>query len=325
MAELFDILESGTLEHLVFKPDTHAGHLTPEGTLWYSSVDHTLAFRNDITGTNLNIGEESFIRVINNTGSPIPACRAVRHNGVDVLAGRPQIIMALADTFEHATLLGVTAHEILDGEEGFVLSEGTLRLCDTSLLPSGTPLYLSDTVPGTFGETPPSIVTQVGGVLVSDAVEGKLQVNIVNTKDLPDILGFLQGVVFPTRALNTSPLEITDYSSEESILMPTNTTTGVINTLSGGAFRINFSWSGSTTIDQRTIFWEVYDKTNTTILYTYYHAFNKDLTAGQISASFSFPFRVSSATDIVIRARSSDTLSIDIDYISFDLESVKLG
>ena len=323
MAELLDILDSGDVEHLRFKATDHTGHTENEGRLYYSNLDHNLHYINDIDGVPLHIGEQMFMRVVNNSGSTILKGKPVRHNGV--VSGNPQIELALADTFEHASILGLAANDILSGDEGFLVWSGPLKLFNTSAFPTGTPIYLSDTVPGGWVTTPPAIATQLGGVLDSGLL-GKFQVSLRRNINLPNTIGFLQGILISPISVTATPLVIKGYAVSGGLVMDTDSTLGRINTAHAGTYRANFSFSGTTSLDKQTLFWELYDLTHDVLLYTYYHPFNADLTAqGHISASFNFPFNIDEPTILQMRVKADGIFDVGIDNINFDIASVRIA
>jgi len=209
------------------------------GQMFYS--DGVVKIQDGFEGITLNIGRDMHIQVINNTGVKIDKGMACRHNGV--VDGNVQIALALAESFVHATILGVTAHDILSGETGILATHGVVKGIDTSTNPVGMPLYLSDTVAGTYTHISPVIRTQVGGAKISDDEDGELVVNIVNNVPLPRTLGSLLGATEPTSIpldlVNGTP--IASYDSNIEIVTETNKTTGVVTIPLDGIYRLNIS------------------------------------------------------------------------------------
>lgn len=322
MAELLDLLDAGDIDHLRLKAVDHTGHVENEGRLYYDIADHNLSFINDIAGSVLHIGEQMFLRVVNNSAGIIEKGAACRHNGV--VGGRPQVELAIADTYTNASILGLADGDIAVGAEGFLVFMGPIKHWDTTLIPVGQPIYLSDTVPGGWTTTPPAIATQVGGNLVSDA-NGTFQVNIRRNINLPNSIGFLQGILVSPISVTTAVLGIVGYAASGGLVMGTDPTLGRISTVYAGTYRANFSFSGTTSVDRRTLFWELYDVTNDVVLYTFYHPFNKNLTLGQISVSFNFPFTLAAPAVLQMRVRGSASFDVGIDDINFDIESVRIA
>ena len=141
-----------------------------EGQFYYNSITGTFDIMGPYDGIIVSPGHGEHLHVVNNSGGLIEAGMAVRIAGVS--AGIPQIVKAQADTFANANVLGIAVIDIPNLAESAVSLSGVIRGLDTSLLTPGVPLYLSDTIPGTYTVTAPAIRTEVGGVLFADAIDG---------------------------------------------------------------------------------------------------------------------------------------------------------
>ncbi|HEY9816470.1 MAG TPA: hypothetical protein V6D20_11835, partial [Candidatus Obscuribacterales bacterium] len=138
-----------------------------EGRVYYDATEKTHCAVNDITTSTLNIGHEAWVRVVNNTGSPITDGQAVYINGNDVPTGLPTIALAQADSSATANVLGVTTVSIADGAEGLVTAWGKVRDLNTSAFGNGDLLYLSPSVAGGFTNvkpTRPDRIVEIGFV-----------------------------------------------------------------------------------------------------------------------------------------------------------------
>ena len=89
----------------------------------------------------------------------------------------PQIVLAQANTFANANVVGLTVIDVPNATATAIAVNGVVAL-DTSLLAAGGPYYLSATTPGAYTTTAPAIITEIGGVLVSDALTGKFRVDV---------------------------------------------------------------------------------------------------------------------------------------------------
>ena len=216
---------------------TPPAHL--DGQMFFA--DGVLNVQDGYPDVTLQVGREMHMEIVNNTGVTITNGSACRHNGV--VGSMVQVVLALADTFNNATLLGIATHDILDGETGLLTTFGLVRKVDTIGNPIGTPLYLSDTVPGTYTEVAPVIRTRVGGIVVSDALEGEMFVNIVNNEALPRTLGSLLEATAPTTIpadlVNGTP--ITDFTSKIEIITQSDLVAGTITVADAGVYRLNMS------------------------------------------------------------------------------------
>jgi len=180
-----DTILIDTIENLTPGPSTYTDFNTTlsanptyqEGRVFWDSTNHTLAQYTDISAVTQQIGQEFYIRVINDTGVNIP-------NGspVTILSARdgfPTVRLA----FSHIGIthsVGVATHEIGNGEQGLVTLLGTVGGVDTSMWEVGDDLYLS-TSAGILTHTPPSspyTTVEVGHVIVKDTTEGKLLIKI---------------------------------------------------------------------------------------------------------------------------------------------------
>ncbi len=118
------------------------------------------------------------LRVINETGSAITAGKVVALSGFDVTSGRPNVVLADADTAAHEDLY-VTTAAIADTAEGYVY-KGALSAADidtNSATTVGDAVYLSTTAGG-FLHAAPVIggqrVRPVGFVAVKSATVGQI-------------------------------------------------------------------------------------------------------------------------------------------------------
>ena len=78
----------------------------------------------------LQIGEESVIRVSNQTGDAIPNGAAVYISGLQ--GARPTIALADASSIMTAGVSGVTTEAIAHGDSGYITAFGLVRDVDTN-------------------------------------------------------------------------------------------------------------------------------------------------------------------------------------------------
>lgn len=323
--KISDYLESGEVESITFNPDTDApAHA--EGQLSYDKKSKTHTSHNDIPDTTLNIGKEQRMRVINLSGSDIVNGKAVRHNGVDPTTQLPRIELAIADSIVNATVLGIATHDIIDGEEGELATFGEAGGLDTSLTPTGVPLYLSDTSAGDYQETPPSIVTQIGGLLVADATNGILFVVIENVISLPTLFGILEDIP-DTYNLTTSYQDLLNYQIEDSVFLSTDKANGTIEAPNNGRYRVTFNVTMTvpTAVTTRTVTIQVWDSTNSTVLREYAITIPRDTT--EVSRSMSLPISILGAVpvDVIMRIKSDVAITgVTFNSIIYDIQSISI-
>ena len=308
------------------------GRLTPtatppahvEGQWYYNSNTETFNLQGPFTGIEVSPGHGLHMHVVNNSGSLIEAGMAVRPNGVS--GGIVQIEKALADTFDHARILGVTVIDIPNGSQSAISIDGIVDSIDTNGLATGVPMYLSDTIAGTYSATPPAIRSQIGGVFVADASAGELFVSIVNNQNVPTVFGAMQGQSGSgVYSLTTSAQDITDYDTSIEIVTALNKTTGEITLPNDGEYRVHFTANiaFTDTSSTRTVSIELYDVTGTAIHYTY----NKNIPRNATEDGLSFSWPISEAANNVhkIRIKASTAMDVTFNDISFDIESVSIS
>lgn len=320
-----DYAESGEIESITFNPDTDApAHA--EGQLAYDKKSKTHTSHNDIPDTTLNIGKEQRMRVINLSGADIINGKAVRHNGVDATTGLPKTELAIANSIVNATVLGIATHDILDGQEGELTTFGQASDLDTSGISIGVPLYLSDTSPGDYQETPPSIVTQIGGLLVSDAADGVLFVVIDNVISLPVLFGILEDIP-DTYNLTTSYQDLLNYQIEDSVFLNTDKANGTIEAPNNGRYRVTFNVTMTvpTAVATRTVTIQVWDSTNSAVLREYAITIPRDTT--EVSRSMSLPISILGAVpvDVIVRIKSDVAITgVTFNSIIYDIQSISI-
>ena len=294
-----------------------------EGQMYYDSNDGITRIQGPFSDVEVAVGHGMHIHVRNETGVAIAKGMAVTQIGVTV-TGEILIKLASADTFDNARLLGVTSASIANNTNGAATTFGEITSFDTSALPTGVPLYLSSTVAGTFTATAPDIITRIGGVTISDASLGKLFVFIINNKNLPQVVGGMQGQNTPLYPVVTTAQDILDYTTEESVVVSTSLLNGTITVPNAGNYRMHFTASITfpSATATRSVTFEFYDQTNTAILFSYVKNIPRDATEDGLG--FSFPISSAISDIYKIRIKSSTAIAVTFTDISFDIESVTL-
>jgi hypothetical protein len=153
---------------------------TDQGSMYWDEDDNVLAVV--LNGAIQKVGEVTFYNVKNQTGSTIPKGTGVGFAGVVGASGRIKVAPFLADGSQPSFYyVGITAEQILDGEDGKVYNFGPIRGLNTSAFSEGDVLYASSTVAGGFTTTPPTApnnVIVVAAVLTDSATVGALLVRV---------------------------------------------------------------------------------------------------------------------------------------------------
>jgi len=147
------------------------------GKLVYDTDNESLTFFNNDANVAMNLGQEEWIRVTNNTGSSIPNGSAVYINGAS--AGMPTIALAQSNAAATTIGAGLTTETIANGAVGYVTSIGVVRGLNTSAFTAGQTVYIDPTTPGALTATAPSAPNyryRVGIVAVSNATTGSIHV-----------------------------------------------------------------------------------------------------------------------------------------------------
>lgn len=173
--------------------NTSASISASAGLITWNQIDGTanLGLEDDV---NLQIGQESHVRVKNETGSEIVDGRIVCVIGSGESTpghpAHPLIAEFIADgSINAANVIGLTTHHIQDDAHGYVTAFGMVRDIDTSAYAPGTVLYASSSSAGYLTDlqpTSPDLTVVVGVVVESDAIIGSIFVNprVYATADL---------------------------------------------------------------------------------------------------------------------------------------------
>lgn len=155
-----------------FNPD--AIYTPQTARLGWNDTDQTLDLDMDY-GVTQQIGQETYARVRNSTGSTIPNGTAVGFAGAssDALNVAPY----LADGSQPSLyILGIMTHDLPDtGEKGYCTTWGFVRDLDTSAFSVGDVLYVSPTVSGgltNIKPTAPSNVIPIAAVVAVGLTNG---------------------------------------------------------------------------------------------------------------------------------------------------------
>lgn len=166
-----------------------------EGLLKWNPTDGTLDLGMDGGTITLQIGQENFLRVKNETGVLIPNGTPVYFTGS---AGdfRPTVAPLSNEVKDNClATAGITTEDIDDNAEGYVTIWGKVRNIDTSTLTQDAIVYVGHN-PGDLTSNPPEdehYTVVIGICTKSDAVTGEIFVKrpiFLEPKELDNINGF---------------------------------------------------------------------------------------------------------------------------------------
>jgi hypothetical protein len=153
-------------------PPTHL-----EGRVFYHNEYKSLSVYNEEADVTLQVGQEEWVRVYNNSGSTISNATPVYTTGA--FDESPTIAPADATTLEKSQVIGLATHDIENNSYGYVTVRGLVSGIDTSSLTAGNRIHVSDS--GTLVETAPTypyFPTDIGTCIVSHATSGYIYVSI---------------------------------------------------------------------------------------------------------------------------------------------------
>lgn len=266
------VASSGLFDSLDMTPLAEADYPShQEGVIFYDSDNHTLSLYNDESDVTLQLGQEEFLRVRNNTGATITNGTAVLITGSHGNAA-PAISGAIATLESTSQVVGLATHDIEDSSFGYVTTYGIVRNVDTSHCSDGDEIFLSATQIGSgvnVSPTIPNYKVTVGHVIRSHASNGSILVQIGHPKlgggDLKSEIELnLSGVPFVTSIADTTaggsqtdPLFIFDSNNRQLQIgsgiqlldgEPSNTSNVLYN--DGGSLKFNGLPVGSVTSSQ---------------------------------------------------------------------------
>ena len=125
-----------------------------EGRVFYDNVSHALAVYNDEADITLQVGQEEYLRVRNNSGPTILNGEVVRIVGSQ--GTNPIVELAIATDFNSSNVVGLATHDIENNSFGYVTTFGLVNDVDTSDFIEGSELYLSPAVSGGLTGVAPS-------------------------------------------------------------------------------------------------------------------------------------------------------------------------
>jgi hypothetical protein len=130
------------------------------------------------------LGFKNFWLVKNQTGSTITKNSLVYASGTVGSSGRISVSKFIANgTIDAKYLLGITAHDLTDGEDGYVISFGKIRQVNTDTFAAGAILYPSPTTAGVWTDVEPvapNIDMPIGFCINSHVNNGTISIRVAS-------------------------------------------------------------------------------------------------------------------------------------------------
>lgn len=232
-----------------FTPQTSVEY--SEGLIYYDADDNTLVVYNDEADVSLNVGEEMYKRVRNNSGSLITDGTPAYISGA--VGQLSTIAETDADASATSLFVGLATHDIENNSNGYITTYGIVRGLDTDGSPyseswsDGDQIYISTTAGELTNVRPSSaFVVCIGHVDYAHTSSGRLQVHpktdwAIDYR-LEDSLNYANGASIDNSETDTLTLTETVIKIEGQLIH-----TGLMLGQHAGA-QTNVSTSGTQTI-----------------------------------------------------------------------------
>lgn len=170
-----DLILGGYIDLNVFADGSEPAH--NEGRIFYQEEYGTLSVYNGESDITLQVGQEEWIRVYNNTGSTITNGTPVYITGA--VSETPAVAPADATTLLKSDAIGIATHDIEASTVGFVTARGLVSGIDTSGLTVGSRIHIAaDGTLQNAAPTYPYFPTDIGYCIISDATNGYIYVTV---------------------------------------------------------------------------------------------------------------------------------------------------
>jgi len=177
--------DSAVSKGIQFLPQSTAFSQTA-GSLYFDSEQNKgLSVRlrtpeNANPDVSLNVGQETFLYVYNDTGAQIDNGDAIYISGTHT-DGTPKVTLARANASTSSAVFGLATMNIPDDAHGWVTRYGLVRDVNTAGMTPGNTLFLSADSAGVVTETPVTVDTgfphHIGRVITADASNGMILVD----------------------------------------------------------------------------------------------------------------------------------------------------
>jgi hypothetical protein len=177
------------IDSLFFNTGVSTNNVDTAKMRWDSDLATVVLGLNDNVPNEL--GFKNFWLVKNQTGSTITKGSIVYANGTVGASGRITIDKFIADgSIDAKYLLGITAHDLTNGEDGYVISFGKIRKVNTDTFAAGAILYPSPTVAGVWTDVEPvapNIDMPIGFCINSHVNNGTIAIRVASGYKLHEL------------------------------------------------------------------------------------------------------------------------------------------
>ena len=177
------------VDSLFFNVNVPTNNVDTAKMRWDSDLATVVLGLNDNVPNEL--GFKNFWLVKNQTGSTITKGSIVYANGTVGASGRITVAKFIANgSIDAKYLLGITAHDLTDGEDGYVISFGKIRQVNTDTFAAGAILYPSPTVAGVWTDVEPiapNLDMPIGFCINSHANNGTIAIRVASGYKLSEL------------------------------------------------------------------------------------------------------------------------------------------
>ncbi len=177
------------VDSLFFKTSVPTNNVDTAKMRWDSDLGTVVLGMYDKVPNEL--GFKNFWLVKNQTGSTITKGSLVYASGTVGSSGRISVSKFIANgTIDPIYLLGITAHDLTDGEDGYVISYGKIRQVNTDTFAAGAILYPSPTTAGVWTDVEPvapNIDLPIGFCVNSSSNNGTIAIRVASGFSLSEL------------------------------------------------------------------------------------------------------------------------------------------
>ena len=204
------------VDYIVFNTGTTSA-ATVAGTVYFDNNEHALSYNTSINqGVTVNLGQQNYLRVFNNSGTDIPRGKALEI--LSAYSGLPSVTLAI-NKHTGFNIIGVSAEIIPNNSEGIAITNGIISNIELTGMTVGSLVYASDSVAGRLDDATKYLsfpltarTNQVGFVIKTGTTTGKLFVNINNENSVLSLTD-LQRNVLEGNVISTGVFEFTGLTT----------------------------------------------------------------------------------------------------------------
>jgi hypothetical protein len=218
-ANTFSATSINQVDYVVFNTGTTSAATEP-GTVYFNNTEKTLSYNTSINqGVTVNLGQQNYIRVFNNSGVDIPRGKALEV--LTAYSGLPSVSLAI-NRYDGFYVIGVSSEIIPNNSEGIAITNGIISDIELTGMTIGTLVYASDSIAGNFSDFinyqnfPLTARTnEIGYVIQTGTTTGKLFVNIINENSVLSLTD-LERNVLEGNVISTGTFEYTGMTTSST-------------------------------------------------------------------------------------------------------------